>query len=251
MARTPSYSDSDLADAVRSSRSWREVLRRLRLAQSSGASMASVRARSSRNGLDFSHFVGQRRWTDEDLRVAVKRESSWTDVVRALEIEGGSSIPTVQGHSARLGLNTSHLAPRRGTRPFDRLLPDAVYLNRAGPMLAAAWFSLCGCEVSWPLEPCRYDLLITKDSNVRRVQVKTSTTRAGASWKVYLSTTRSGRRPYSPDEIDDFFVIDGELNHYLIPFAAVGGLHAIHLRSYRQYLVPVFPAPDPDPEGSS
>jgi hypothetical protein len=33
----------------------------------------------------------------------------------------------------------------------------------------------------------------------------------------------------SRDEIDDFFIIDGELMCYLIPVAVVGGLHAIHL----------------------
>ena len=38
--------------------------------------------------------------------------------------------------------------------------PDADNLPRAGSFLAAAWFALAGYDVSWPLEPCAYDLLV-------------------------------------------------------------------------------------------
>jgi hypothetical protein len=50
-----------------------------------------------------------------------------------------------------------------------------------------------------------------------------------------LSTSHRERRTYDPDEIDDFFIIDGELMCYLIPVAVVGGLHAIHLAGYVKY----------------
>jgi hypothetical protein len=76
---------------------------------------------------------------------------------------------------------------------------------------------------------------VDSESGVRRVQVKTTTTRVGGSWKVYLSSVQRDRRPYSPDEVDDFFVIDGDLNYYLIPLKAVGGLLAIHLSSYEEH----------------
>ncbi|GAA3166931.1 hypothetical protein GCM10010531_19500 [Blastococcus jejuensis] len=113
--------------------------------------------------------------------------------------------------------------------------PDIAHLDRAGSLLAASWFTLCGHTVSWPLEPTRYDLLVCTNESTRRIQVKTTTTRAGDTWKVYLSTSRRGRRTYDPDEVDEFFIIDGELLCYLIPVSAVGGLHAIHLRGYAQY----------------
>lgn len=101
---------------------------------------------------------------------------------------------------------------------------------------------MCGHDVSWPLEPCRYDLLVSTDAGIRRVQVKTTTARTGASsWKVYLSTSHHGRRTYDPDEIDDFFVIDGDLKYYLIPIAVVGGLHAVHLGRYEQYCLAQVP----------
>lgn len=102
-------------------------------------------------------------------------------------------------------------------------------------MLAAAWFTLCGNDVSWPLEPSRYDLLVATNAGILRVQVKTTTTRVGATWKVYLSTSSGGRRTYGHDEIDIFFIVDGDMNYYLIPVVAVGGLHAIHLRGYDRF----------------
>ncbi len=94
---------------------------------------------------------------------------------------------------------------------------------------------LCGSEVAWPLEPCRYDLLVSTEGDVRRIQVKTTTVRAGDTWSVYLSTARRERKTYDPDEIDDFFVIDGDLSFYLIPISAVGGLQMIRLSAYVEF----------------
>jgi hypothetical protein len=102
-------------------------------------------------------------------------------------------------------------------------------------MLAAAWFELCGQRVSWPLEPCRFDLLVWCGDRAQRIHVKTTTAVTGESWTVWLSTTGGERTPYDPDEIDFYFIIDGELNYYLIPVAAVGGLMAIRLSAYQDY----------------
>ena len=41
--------------------------------------------------------------------------------------------------------------------------------------------------------------------------------------------------PYDPDDIDYFFVIDGDLDHYLIPVSAVAGLGTIHLSAYDRF----------------
>ncbi|GAA1735084.1 hypothetical protein [Microbacterium paludicola] len=112
---------------------------------------------------------------------------------------------------------------------------DSANLRRAGSMLAAGWFALEGNQVSWPLEPCRYDLLVGGLGGIRRVQVKTTTVRVGSTWKVYLSTTSGGRTIYTPDEIDEFFVIDGDLNYYRIPIQAVEGVQAIHLGGYERF----------------
>ncbi len=70
--------------------------------------------------------------------------------------------------------------------------------------------------------------------------------RQGKSWTVWISkagkATGKARSTYDPDEIDQFFVIDGDFNFYLIPVAAVGGLMAIQLSAYHDYLVPSEPA---------
>lgn len=120
--------------------------------------------------------------------------------------------------------------------------PQVNQLHRAGSFLAASWYTLCGHDVSWPLEPSRYDLLVDTAAGIRRVQVKTTMTRAGSTWQVYLSTSGPERRTYDPEEIDEFFVIDGDLGHYVIPVAAVGGLHAIHLSAYKRFKVARDPA---------
>ncbi|WP_422730910.1 group I intron-associated PD-(D/E)XK endonuclease [Microbacterium abyssi] len=102
--------------------------------------------------------------------------------------------------------------------------------------------------MSWSLEPSRYDLIVSTQSGIRQVQVKTTRTRAGRTWKVFLSTTRGTRRTYDPDEIDDFFIIDGDMNYYLIPVSAVGGLHALHLSAYDSYRQTGEPVLDPTTE---
>ncbi len=47
-----------------------------------------------------------------------------------------------------------------------------------------------------------------------------------------------GRLTYDPEEIDYFFVVDGDLEFYLIPVATVGGLHTNTLPAYEQYRLP-------------
>jgi PD-(D/E)XK endonuclease len=230
------YSDAQLVEAIRASHSWRGVLRALGLSATSAAAMRSVRAHADRLGLDYSHFTGQRRWTDRQLIAAIASATSWTQVADALGLAGGSSTATVRGHAVRLGLDTAHLAPLRKPRsPAGLMLPQRVNLARAGSLMAAAWFELCGHSVSWPLEPCRYDLLVWMGTTAERIQVKTTTVKQGTSWTVWISNTGKERTTYDPDEIDHFFIIDGDFDYYLIPVAAVGGLTAIQLSAYRDY----------------
>ncbi len=237
------YSDAQLIGAVQSSRSWRGVLRALDLAGTSAAAIRSVRAHADRLGIDYSHFTGQRRWTDQDLAAAVASATTWTQGVETLGLIGGSSMKTVRGHAVRLGLDTAHLSAIRQP-PVSRLelRPQLKNLARGGSLMAAAWFELCGCPVSWPLEPCRYDLVVWIGDSPARIQVKTTTVRQGKSWTVWISTSGKTRSTYDPDEIGHFFVVDGDLNHYLIPVAAVGGLTAIQLSAYADYLLPRDPA---------
>ncbi len=95
---------------------------------------------------------------------------------------------------------------------------------------------MCGCEVSWPLEPYRYDLLVRSAQRTERVQVKTTTRRMSGSWAVDLGPGGKGR-VYDPDDIDSFFVVTADLDYYFIPIEAVAGLSSINLRAYSSYLV--------------
>lgn len=70
------------------------------------------------------------------------------------------------------------------------------------------------------------------------MQVKTSRLRAGASWRVQLASSTRASQTYDPDDIDDLFGVDGNGNFYLIPFATVAGMSAIHLSAYSDYAVP-------------
>ena len=225
------YSDQRLAAAVAAAHSWRGVLRELGLPESSSGAIRSARNRAQELSLDFSHFMGQRTWTEESLRLAVAGASSWDEVAGTLGATGSAAASTLEGHSTRLGISSQHFNSPQAATPIGNAAPSAENLDRAGSLLAATWFTLSGYSVSWPLEPARFDLLVTRAAVTRRVQVKTTRVRVGNTWKVYLSTSRGQRVAYRPDEIDDFFIVNSELECYAIPFAAVGGLHAIHLQS--------------------
>ncbi|WP_194385631.1 group I intron-associated PD-(D/E)XK endonuclease [Microbacterium invictum] len=223
-------------DAIAASVSWRGVLRELNLVATSAGAMRSVRSRADHLGLEYGHFAGQRRWNEEQLQSAVATETSWTEVVDALGLTGRSAVSIVKGHAARLELDVSHLTPiPADARPSPKL--DLHRLGRAGALLAASWYTLSGHDVSWPLEPSRFDLIVHTVHGMRRVQVKTTTSRRSDKWQVYLSTTHGERTTYDPDEIDDFFIINADLECYLIPVEAVGGLHMIQLSAYEQYRV--------------
>ena len=233
------YSDAQLIEVVPAAKSWRGVLRALGLASTSASAMRSVRTHADRLGLDYSHFTGQRRWTDRQLTDAVASAVSWAQVAEILGLAGGSGATTIRGHAARLGLDTAHLNPPKKPQSSVRsMCPDPVNLSRAGSLMAAAWFQLCGCSVSWPLEPCRYDLLVWMGTHAERIQVKTTTVKQGSSWTVWISNTGKQRTTYDPDEIDYFFVIDGDLDYYLIPVMEVGGFTAIQLSAYVRYKLP-------------
>lgn len=236
-----SYTDEQLKVAVKSSYSWRGVLRALGLVATSSATIRSVRRRADTLGYDYTHFRGQRRWSEQELRAAVAAATSWQGVADSLGLIGGSSQATIRGHVARLAIDATHLTGRARyqSAESDARVPRRANLARSGALLAAGWFALCGYSVSWPLEPCRYDLLVERDGRAERIQVKTATVRTGGSWTVWLSTTNPQRAPYDIDEIDAFFLIDGDLNFYLIPVGHVGGLHAIQLSAYGAFGLPV------------
>jgi len=168
----------------------------------------------------------------------VASAQSWAEVVGGLGLSPTAGLSIVKGHARRLGLDCTHLEGKESTaaHPMPNRV-DVALLRRAGPMMAAAWFTMTGCDVAWPLEPCPFDLLVRWRARTYRVQVKTTTLRIDSSWVIRLTRHHQGEAPYDVDEIDWFFLIDGDQNYYLVPVSVVGGRFLIHLAAYQQFRV--------------
>jgi len=255
-APQPRWTDSELAEAVKSSTNWRSVLLLLGFGERSRSAYAVrvVRHRAAELQLDSAHFRGKRLWSDSQLRHAVTESHSWQEVLSRLGLstEGsGSPKPHLKSHAIRLGLDTSHLSavsyvgrsPGEARSQVSDRAAQLKYLRVAAETLAASWFTLRGCTVSFPVGPTAYDLLVDSGDGIDRVQVKTTTSKAKNGWQVGVghhpdTHSKKGRRlAYDPDEIDLFFIIDGDMTMYLIPSRAIAGRVGILLRTYAKYIV--------------
>ena len=58
---------------------------------------------------------------------------------------------------------------------------------------------------------------------------------------MWLSSTSPTREVYASDEVDAFYVIDGDLTHYWIPQARVAGFQAVALTAYPDCVLPFAP----------
>jgi hypothetical protein len=93
---------------------------------------------------------------------------------------------------------------------------------------AAAWFASRGYVPSIPIEPTKYDLLVESDDGIKRVQVKTASTRTRGKWWVGIHRHKYcdgkwGKVPYQVGEIDLFFICVADGGAYLIPEELVRG----------------------------
>lgn len=159
------WSDTQLREAIESSQSWRAAARALGLKDTSASVVRTIKRHSARLELDVSHFTGQRRWSDRQLREAVVASTCWAEVMTGLGVaDNGPDRVRVKGHAARLGLDWSHLkTPHQHSEPaeiFDEPVREEM-LSTAAPAVAMAWFALRGCAVALPVEPQEYDLLVT------------------------------------------------------------------------------------------
>jgi hypothetical protein len=251
----PLWTDNQLSDAVKASTNWRSVMLLLGFGDRarSASAIRIVRRRAAGLDLDCSHFRGKRRWSDAQLRQAVVECRSWEEVLSRLGLstKSGNAQPHIKSHTVRLGLETSHLNRvshdgRLPTEPPARvtdLRAQLKYLRVGAGTLAATWFALRGCAVSLPIEPTRYDLLAGTPEGIRRVQVKTTTCNSKDGWTASVGhhpdthSKKGHRLAYDPDEIDLFFIVDGDMTMYLIPSRAIAGRVGILLRTYRKYIV--------------
>src|SRR5215469_4595039 len=240
------WSDAQLVFAVAASRSWRGVMRELGLCVTSAGSIRIVKRHVARLGLDTSHFTGQGRWSDAQLRRAVASAYSWAELLIELGLHGNADDRTrVKAHAARLGLDRSRLGGTgKGIAARPEFKPDIKRLREAGTAIAAMWFLLCGYNTSLPMEPTLYDLLVSMPDGIKRVQVKTTThNQAGVGWVVqvgrrpYSPGNRERLVPYDPDLVDVFFILDGDLTMFVIPSRVIAGRVGILLSNYSEFVV--------------
>jgi hypothetical protein len=252
----PPWTDAQLAEAVIASTNWRSVMLLLGFGErsKSAAAVRIVRRRSAELNLDWSHFRGKRRWSDAQLKHAVAECHSWEELLSTLGLSArsGNIESHIKSHAVRLGLDTSHLnrlshdgrQPAEPVAGVSELVARLDFLRVAAGTLAATWFMLRGCAVSFPAEPARYDLLADTPQGLMRVQVKSTTSSNKNGWQVGVGhhpDTHSKKNghvlAYSPDEIDLFFIVAGDMTMYLIPSRAIAGRVSILLRTYRKYVV--------------
>jgi hypothetical protein len=222
-------------------------MRELGLCATSAGSIRIVKRHVARLSLDTSHFTGQRRWSDAQLRRAVASAYSWAELQSELGLTHDSTDDRtrVKAHATRLGLDLSQLdglVKGAATRPEFK--PDIRRLRDAGTAIAAMWFLLCGYNTSLPMEPTLYDLLVSMPDGIKRVQVKTTTySQARAGWvvqvgrRLYSVGNRERLVPYDPDLVDFFFILDGDLTMYVIPSRVIAGRVAILLSNYSEFIV--------------
>ena len=221
-------------------------MRELGLHETSAGHIRVIRRHVTRLGLDTSHFTGQRTWSDARLVQAAPHARTWSALLAALGVKSSSRAyrTRIKAHAVRLGVDLSHLDGQ--VREANHLLspePALRNLRDAATMLAACWFSLCGFATAIPVEPAVYDLLVSMEAGIKRVQVKTTTYYSKGGWQVavgrrpYSEGNKKGLVPYDPDLIDWFFIVDGDLAMYLIPSQVIAGRVQILLRTYTRYIV--------------
>jgi hypothetical protein len=247
LASTVTRTDEQLRAAVAESLSWQAVARKLGYPVITSTTRRHLQKRAATLGLDTSHFTGSsRRWSDRQLIEASPSASSWEELCRRLSVSDYAEMRTlIKGHAVRLGIDLDHLSSP-GTRgpihsvPIAELPFELEHLRRAAPALAMSWFIGRGCTPALPIEPEPYDLIVSSPTGFQRVQVKSTTCFAKGEWTVtvgHRTDKNTPLVPYTDEEVDLFFIVDGDLNMYLLPLAAIGGRVRITLRPYQIYVV--------------
>ena len=244
------WTETELARAVEKATSWADLLRTFGYKPSSTNPREALQRQVRRYGISTSHFAGQRTWSDEQLISAAPKAQTWAELCTALGLAAGSrSYDSVIAAASRLGVSrhSFKLGPKCGPEALDIGLPGRAgpaNVRRAAQGIAAAWFLLGGCAVSAPCEPAIYDLVVDMPGGLKRVQVKSTTARGTrGSWTASIGHRPDGAShttrlvPYCRDDLDLFFIVDGDMMLYLIPANVVAGKRTLTLRGYRRFIV--------------
>lgn len=124
MPRPCPWTDADLRSALPRCTTMAELCAALGV-RPGGVTYERLRRRVGELGLDASHLPTlaregwrrRRRWSDDDLRRAVERSVSLSEVLRRLGYRpSGGMHRLITGHIRRLGLDTSHFTGRASQR---------------------------------------------------------------------------------------------------------------------------------------
>lgn len=116
---------------------------------------------------------------------------------------------------------------------------NTTTIGTIGLGMAISYFTSEACYVSVPLNDIQdYDLVVDYDdgNGLKKVQVKTTRFREkGKNYKVELAT---GGKPFTQNNSDIVFVVDGDGKMYLIPRKDVKASKGITLgENYKKYIV--------------
>lgn len=188
-------------------------------------------------GVDVTHFHVQRGprrgWTVEELVKAIDSSSTWSEAEAELRLRNKTSLRVMRRIAQEEGIDTSHLdhAATPLTPALHSPSPQLARLPRAGELLAMAWYTSRGYEVSTSPASSVVDFIICDaDGNYSGIQVKTTSTEdkrgQEAGWPVSISRRHQRRdvtrRMYSESQVQEFFVITLGGDMYRIPRAATG-----------------------------
>lgn len=108
--------------------------------------------------------------------------------------------------------------------------------------LAIGWFVSNGYTVSLPLTDSQpYDLIVDKDNQVHRVQVKTTSYKKSGSFNVSLTIKGGNQSYYTVKKFDHssvelIFIVTSEDDYFLIPTSEINGKQTMSLgKEYEKY----------------
>jgi hypothetical protein len=136
--------------------------------------------------------------------------------------------------------------------PFSRHATDN-HLRTAAIGDAVRWFSSRGYTPSVPVDVARYDLVVESDAGLKRIQVKTTMSKARRNGRWFVRTCRhaydknasianaAGKRrdvAYTTADADYFYILTSDGSRYIVPVSVTGGTLTLTLDiKYAQYKV--------------
>ena len=111
-----------------------------------------------------------------------------------------------------------------------QLIVDSHRAGASAEILVAYRFIEAGRIPSWPLVPCRYDLVVDGGGTLHRIQIKRASKgiakgAAAYTWQCRLTTDHHSKTPLAVTAFDYLVLVTDPNRIYVIP---TGGLHCAH-----------------------